>query len=55
MEKICPECGKTFECKHNADCFCTKYVLDKQTLDLLKEKYKDCICEDCLKKYSDKQ
>ena len=27
---VCPRCGKEFECKHNADCFCTKYYLSEE-------------------------
>jgi hypothetical protein len=49
MKKVCPKCGKEFECKHTKECFCMKYILTKQELHLLKEKYDDCLCEECLK------
>ncbi|MBR1774481.1 MAG: cysteine-rich CWC family protein [Bacteroidales bacterium] len=52
MKKVCPQCGKEFECKHNADCFCMQYTISKEALAILKEKYSNCICEDCLKQYA---
>lgn len=52
MIKVCPECGKEFECKHDATCFCMKYKLSDKALRILKEKYSNCVCEDCLKNYA---
>jgi 7,8-dihydroneopterin aldolase/epimerase/oxygenase len=49
-KKTCPACNKQFVCLHNADCWCMNYKLSKEQLDLLKEKYSDCICEQCMKK-----
>ena len=51
MKKICPECGKEFECTHDIGCFCGNYTVSEENLKLLKEKYSDCLCEDCLKQY----
>ena len=55
MKKICPKCGKEFECKHDKTCFCTRYSLSKEALRELKEKYDNCLCEDCLRQYAVKQ
>jgi hypothetical protein len=54
MKKICPECGKEFECLHSKDCYCVKYKIKDKTMKLLKAKYNDCLCEDCLRKYAEK-
>ncbi len=51
-KKNCPSCGKDFICLHNANCWCMNYKLSKEQLDMLKSKYSDCICEDCMKKLS---
>lgn len=49
--KICPICKNKFECNSSkGNCWCQKYKLSKKILNSLKEKYKDCICENCLKK-----
>lgn len=52
MKKTCPECHQEFECKHSSECFCMKYTLSTKALKTLKEKYDNCVCEDCLKKYA---
>ncbi len=50
MKKICPHCGKTFECVHSIDCWCVKVQLTDTTKAYLKEHYNDCLCKDCLEK-----
>ncbi|MBP3254480.1 MAG: cysteine-rich CWC family protein [Bacteroidales bacterium] len=55
MKKICPKCKKEFVCSHDASCFCMKYRLSNQTADYLKKTYDNCLCEECLKQYADKQ
>ena len=47
--KTCPSCNKEFICLHNADCWCMNYKLSEEQLTMLKNKYADCICEDCMK------
>ncbi|MBR1626396.1 MAG: cysteine-rich CWC family protein [Bacteroidales bacterium] len=54
MKKICPQCGKEFICKHDSECFCMRYSINKDNLKILKEKFSDCLCENCLKQYADK-
>lgn len=48
MKKICPKCGAEFECKHAADCWCSRITLTDTTKLFLKERYNDCLCEKCL-------
>ena len=47
MKKICPRCGKEFECVHSKDCWCAKVSLDEEKRSRLKV-YNDCLCKDCL-------
>lgn len=54
MKKICPNCGKEFECKHNKDCFCMQYIITKENLAKMREKFDNCLCENCLTLYTDK-
>lgn len=54
IEKICEKCGTAFNCKHSADCWCVKYSIDKQLGMHLREKYKDCLCKNCLEDYIEK-
>lgn len=49
MIKKCPRCNKEFECKHSADCWCSKYTLTYKLIECLKNNYNDCLCEDCLR------
>ena len=36
MKKICPKCGKEFECVHSKDCWCAKVTItDEARLKLL--------------------
>ncbi|MBQ4421321.1 MAG: cysteine-rich CWC family protein [Bacteroidales bacterium] len=55
MKKICPKCKEEFECKHNENCFCMKYSISEQNLNILKKEFDNCLCEDCLKEYAIKQ
>ncbi|MDO5760608.1 MAG: 5'/3'-nucleotidase SurE [Bacteroidota bacterium] len=54
MKKICPKCGKEFECRHNKDCFCMRYRVSKENLAEMKKQYNNCLCEDCLTFYAKK-
>lgn len=51
MKKICPKCGKEFECVHSVDCWCVKVKLSEETKQKLKV-YNDCLCKDCLESMS---
>ncbi len=50
MKKKCPECGKEFICNHSTSCWCNSEKISAKTLKLLKEKYSDCLCKECLEK-----
>ena len=51
MKKICPKCGKEFECVHSVDCWCVKVKLSEETKQKLKI-YNDCLCKECLEALS---
>lgn len=53
--KVCPECGAKFECSHNASCWCMSYVISEEKLEIIKNKYSNCLCPECLDKYEEKQ
>ena len=48
MKKICPRCGKEFECVNSIDCWCVKIKLSDRAKAFLKENYQDCLCGQCL-------
>lgn len=54
-QKTCPKCGKKFECTHDAHCWCMTLVITPENLKRLKSEYSDCLCEECLKGYSEKK
>lgn len=47
VKKTCPRCGKSFVCRHSADCWCAKITLDDNARAKLKQ-YDNCLCGDCL-------
>ncbi len=54
IEKICPACGKGFQC-NAADidkCQCSALELKEATLAALSRDYGDCLCADCLLRLS---
>jgi hypothetical protein len=52
--KICPRCGVTFECKVNnpVHCQCAGVALSRELSERISERYRDCLCVDCLKAIS---
>lgn len=52
--KTCPECGKTFECAHSADCWCSTIKLSDSARKLLSDKHNNCLCINCLKEFTNK-
>jgi acyl-CoA hydrolase len=50
--KICPACGKMFECKLGSItiCHCFSVQLSKAEANYLQERYSDCLCNTCLQK-----
>ena len=56
MEKKCSKCSKPFGCKNEAGgCWCEDVRLTEKTLELLKERYTNCLCPDCLKEIEARQ
>ena len=51
LNKVCPNCKKTFECQSDSTCWCTNQP-KIQRQDLTDE---DCFCKECLlEKYKEK-
>ena len=48
--KSCPRCGKAFECKAGdiTQCQCYGIQLSPEERAFIEERYKDCLCADCL-------
>lgn len=55
--KSCPRCTQAFECKpgHVASCHCSAVKLSDATYDLIRNKYDDCLCANCLRELSNPQ
>lgn len=53
--KICPKCGKAFECLHNENCWCLGYEVSPENLEILRKEYENCLCPDCLSDYGKKK
>ncbi len=49
-DKVCPACGKVFECKLGSItiCHCFSVHLSKEETCYLQERYDDCLCNECL-------
>lgn len=46
----CESCGKEFFCGANiGKCWCFEVDLEKEALAKLRERFNNCLCEDCLK------
>jgi hypothetical protein len=55
-QQICPRCGKTFWCgAGTGNCWCAKYSLSENALQKLNESFNGCLCEACLKAFTEKQ
>jgi Cysteine-rich CWC len=51
-DKICSKCNVTFSCgSPEPGCWCESIHLTHETLQLLKEKYDNCLCPECLKSF----
>ena len=53
--KKCPKCGAAFKCDGDNDCWCEKVDIHKVQMIEIMELYTDCICPECLKKYTAKE
>jgi hypothetical protein len=49
-EKKCPCCGKPFTCHQQQGCWCANMRLTSATLDALRARFADCLCEACIRK-----
>ncbi|HHN47462.1 MAG TPA: hypothetical protein ENN08_00750 [Bacteroidales bacterium] len=49
--KTCPSCGATFGCMHSMHCWCAAYTIPKESMELIRTSFNDCLCEACLLKY----
>ena len=48
---VCESCGEEFSCGANVEkCWCFEVELKAETLADLREDFKNCLCQDCLKK-----
>lgn len=54
--KTCEACGKEFSCGASSErCWCFEIDLSKETLAILQEDFKNCLCPDCLRKENQPQ
>ena len=51
-EKRCSKCGVAFECGGLLGCWCRDIKLDRAQLDVLKQRYVDCLCPQCLRQFA---
>jgi len=51
-KKVCPVCDATFECLHSTECWCMAYVIPEENMELIRQRYNDCLCAECLSKYA---
>lgn len=52
--KRCPRCGTFFTCFGNDDCWCERLQIHKKDLLAIVEKYRDCLCPDCLGEFAER-
>ena len=53
--KNCSKCNAEFTCNDSGldSCWCNKHQLSEKQLSFLKENYDNCLCEPCLKGFSE--
>ncbi len=51
MKKKCSKCEALFICEseNNKNCWCFKIEIPKLKIYRLRRRYKDCLCQKCLK------
>jgi len=54
-KKSCPQCGRSFSCEGDKDCWCEQVQLHRAQMQLIAERYTDCICPHCMKAYEAKE
>lgn len=51
--KRCAKCNTEFTCSDSGNsCWCNQHKLSTEQLDYLKENYNNCLCENCLRRFS---
>ncbi len=48
----CPRCGRPFICYNDENCWCQQEQVLPQTQGVLRQKYKGCLCQNCLKEFA---
>ncbi|MCI0389361.1 MAG: cysteine-rich CWC family protein [Acidobacteria bacterium] len=49
----CEACGKPFHCGASLKgCWCFQIKLSAEVKQQLRERYKDCLCSDCLERFA---
>lgn len=47
--KQCSKCGASFDCcNETRGCWCESLKLSSETLYILRQKYENCLCPECL-------
>lgn len=49
--KKCPECGASFRCEADSDCWCERVPVHRAQLQTIMEQYDNCLCPGCLKQF----
>jgi hypothetical protein len=49
VEKKCSRCGAAFLCRQAEGCWCGGVRVDAAMLAEIRERYADCLCEECLR------
>jgi len=49
MQKICPQCGETLECRQSPGCWCADLPWTVPVPDDRADPAKSCLCPQCLK------
>jgi len=52
-QKHCSRCEKPFNCcNETSGCWCENYQLSKETLQELRKRFDNCLCENCLAEFA---
>jgi len=55
-ERVCEACGNEFSCGASLrGCWCSEINLSDATRAELKDRYRNCLCRECLERVSDKE
>ena len=52
INKTCPQCGTSFQCLGEEDCWCESYQILQKDFLRITQSYRDCLCPLCLKEYT---